>query len=62
MPTNSAVSELAFTDNGDPGVCKDMQVTYPGVDGASPCPVPLFDNQPEIALIDGNYVVHDAEP
>jgi hypothetical protein len=60
-PVGHAI-QLAFTDNGDPGVGKDTQVTYPGVDNASPCPVPLFENQPEIALIDGNYVVHDAQP
>jgi hypothetical protein len=58
-PVGRAV-QLAFTDNGEPG--KDTQVTYPGVDSATPCPVPLFDNQPELALIAGNYVVHDAQP
>jgi hypothetical protein len=60
-PVGRAV-QLAFTDNGDPGVAKDTQVTYPGIDSASPCPVPLFDSQPELALIDGNYAVHDAQP
>ena len=60
-PVGHAV-QLAFTDNGDPGIGKDTQVTYPGIDSASPCSVPLFDYQPELALIDGNYVVHDAQP
>ena len=54
--------QLAFTDNGDPGAGKDTQVTYPGVDKASPCPVPLFADQPELPLIDRNYVVHDVQP
>jgi hypothetical protein len=60
-PVGHAV-QLAFTDNGDPGVGKDTQVTYPGIDSASPWSVPLFDYQPELALIDGNYAVHDAQP
>jgi len=60
-PVGRAV-QLAFTDNGDRGVAKDTQVTYPGIDSASPCRVPLFDSQPELALIDGNYAVHDAQP
>jgi hypothetical protein len=55
--------QLTFTDKGDPGVGNDTQSTYPGVESASPCPVPLFSpEQPELALIEGNYVVRDVQP
>jgi hypothetical protein len=60
-PPGHAV-QLAFTDNGDPGAGKDTQVTYPGTDNATPCPVPLFAEQPELPLLDGNYGVRDVQP
>ncbi|HZC28764.1 MAG TPA: hypothetical protein VE269_03410 [Gaiellaceae bacterium] len=60
-PAGHAI-QLAFTDNGDPGAGKDTQVTYPGIENASPCPVPLFADQPELPLTEGNYVVRDVQP
>ena len=53
---------LAFTDNGEPGVGLDTQVTYPTAGNPTVCPVPLFEYQPELPLIDGNYVVRDVQP
>ena len=53
---------LAFTDNGEPGVGLDTQVTYPTAENPTVCPVPLFEYQPELPLIDGNYVVRDVQP
>jgi hypothetical protein len=53
---------LAFTDNGEPGVGLDTQVTYPTAENPTVCPVPLFEYRPELPLIDGNYVVRDVQP
>jgi hypothetical protein len=33
-----------------------------GSENPTVCPVPLFEYQPELPLIDGNYVVRDVQP
>ena len=51
---------LAFTDNGEPGAGRDTQISYYNQDTAS-CPVG-HHGFAEPALVDGNYVVADAQP
>jgi hypothetical protein len=59
-PVGSTV-HFAFTDNGEPGVGRDTTATYLKAWDASTCPVPLQEVAPELALIEGNFVVHDEQ-
>jgi uncharacterized repeat protein (TIGR01451 family) len=64
--SNSAVTPVgsgvlfAITDNGDPGVGRDTEVSYLGVEDPNSCPLPEVSQ--EIALSDGNFAVHDEQP
>jgi uncharacterized protein DUF11 len=53
---------LSITDNGDPGVGHDTEVSYIGtpVDDARLCK--LGDQSLELPLTDGNFAVHDEQP
>jgi hypothetical protein len=49
--------QLAFTDNGEPGVGRDTATAFLGVE-----PTCAFQPGVELPLIEGDYVVRDGEP
>jgi uncharacterized repeat protein (TIGR01451 family) len=58
-PVGSGVL-LAFTDNGEPGAGRDTEVSYLGIEDPRTCA--LGDPTREIALTEGNFIVHDEQP
>jgi hypothetical protein len=62
LPPGSRV-QFEFTDNGDPGVGRDTELSYFSQETTT-CTIPIFPGQdfPQPALIEGNYTIRDVQP